>query len=387
MDNTKNLDKLLTEINHIRKKHDEIAKITGENFNIFQTLRLQSDECSHSRVIAEFLNPNGSHGRGSEFLELFLNLLEVNVNTQNLKKTQVKTEKSIENGRVDILITGNQTTIVIENKIYAADQPRQLARYREAYPKATIIYLTLDGREPPDSSTDGNKNAYNELLSYENHIIKWLEQCKEKSVKFPYLRETIAQYINILKYLTGQARSRQMQDEIIETIFKDANSISAAFFISQNFNNTIPQVFDKKFKPLISEIAKEIGFELIISSPNLHKAWWGFDFIKPEEWKVLKIRFEFARPYLQDIFCGLPGKCHNKNCSNELDKYLRNLSSNSNPLSNWSFVQDMDNYRNRNEEFFIDIFTNEQNIRDVFESKIKELSLIVENAKKQGYSV
>mgnify|MGYP000526485501 CR=1 FL=1 len=55
MDKIKNL---LQQVSIIKKKYDEIAKITGENFNIFSIMRAESDEVrTHSRIIADFLNP------------------------------------------------------------------------------------------------------------------------------------------------------------------------------------------------------------------------------------------------------------------------------------------------------------------------------------------
>ena len=52
-------DGISVEKNDSKKKYDEIAKITGENFNIFSIMRAESDEVrTHSRIIADFLNTN-----------------------------------------------------------------------------------------------------------------------------------------------------------------------------------------------------------------------------------------------------------------------------------------------------------------------------------------
>lgn len=67
------INNLLQQVSIIQKKYDEIAKITGENFNIFSIMRAENDEVrTHSRIIAEFLNPKGIHNQGSVFLKLFL---------------------------------------------------------------------------------------------------------------------------------------------------------------------------------------------------------------------------------------------------------------------------------------------------------------------------
>ena len=72
-----NLIHLLQQVTIIRKKYDEIAKITGENFNIFSIMRAENDEVrTHSRLIAEFLNPKGIHNQGAVFIKIFFDILQ-----------------------------------------------------------------------------------------------------------------------------------------------------------------------------------------------------------------------------------------------------------------------------------------------------------------------
>ena len=52
----------------------ENANRHGERFNIFAILGLQRDENrTHSRYLAELLNPVGRHGEGARFLDAFVN--------------------------------------------------------------------------------------------------------------------------------------------------------------------------------------------------------------------------------------------------------------------------------------------------------------------------
>lgn len=298
-----NIDNLLREVNHICEKYDEIARISGENFNIFQTLGLQSDELSHSKIIAELLNPKGSHGRGDEFLELFLKIIEKDI--QKFKNAYVKTEQSTNDGRVDILITaGSQATVVIENKIYAGDQPAQLARYRKAYPDATIIYLTLDGREPSSFSTDGEKNAYYKLLSYEQHIIPWLEQCREKSVDHPYLRETISQYINLLKILTGQTRSKNMSKELVKTIVRNQENVKSAFAIGENINEIKNEIIINSFVPLMKILANRYTLRYNDDGNNCLQQYWSIRLTNELlEDNCINIYVQFQQS-LKRLYCG-----------------------------------------------------------------------------------
>ncbi|MGB6084071.1 PD-(D/E)XK nuclease family protein [Moheibacter sp.] len=63
---------LLNSVNLIISKYKEIEKVSGESFNIFSIMGMESDEVrTHSAIINELLNPNGSHGLNEVPLELF----------------------------------------------------------------------------------------------------------------------------------------------------------------------------------------------------------------------------------------------------------------------------------------------------------------------------
>src|SRR5688500_17218697 len=80
---TGNINNLLQQIIAINKKYEGIADITGENFNIFRILKVDSNEVrTHSAFLAELLNPKGSHGQKDVFLKLFIeyfNIKEIDV--------------------------------------------------------------------------------------------------------------------------------------------------------------------------------------------------------------------------------------------------------------------------------------------------------------------
>src|SRR5690554_1214303 len=73
-----NLRNFLDNVATISKKYEEIAKITGENFNVFKILRLTTNEVrTHSAFIAELLDPKGCHDQGEVFLRLFIEKLKL----------------------------------------------------------------------------------------------------------------------------------------------------------------------------------------------------------------------------------------------------------------------------------------------------------------------
>jgi hypothetical protein len=210
---------LLSQVNNITRKHQEIARITGENFNIFNLLGVSTSEVRlHSAFLAELLNPHGSHDLGTVFIEEFVLILkqryrrEIEYKPSRARGTIMEhwlgTKTTAEGGYIDIWLeddTGNH--IVIENKIYAGDQENQLLRYHAADRDAPLVYLTLDGREPGEWSTGGDEGVRERtiLLSYKDDIVKWLESCRRHAVNHSLLRETISQYLDLIKQLTHQS--------------------------------------------------------------------------------------------------------------------------------------------------------------------------------------
>lgn len=66
-------ESLLDQVNALLKRYADINQITGEEFNIFRILKLESSEVRmHSAFLAELLNPKGSHGQKDTFLKLFI---------------------------------------------------------------------------------------------------------------------------------------------------------------------------------------------------------------------------------------------------------------------------------------------------------------------------
>jgi len=234
------IQQFINQINEISCKYEEISKISGENFNVFRVIELTSEEVRlHSKFLAELLDPKGSHGQGNIFLDLFIQQLEIkNINSENVK---VYVEKHIGNktdttgGRIDILVEDDKkNTIIIENKIYADDQYKQLVRYHN-YSNNNIFYLNLYGIEPTKESCGElvlDKDF--KVISYKKDIIVWLENCKKESASLPLLREGISHYINLIKFLTGQSNNSTMEKEIRDLIALTPQNIKTAIKIANS---------------------------------------------------------------------------------------------------------------------------------------------------------
>lgn len=240
---------LLNSVSLIKVKYEGIAKETGENYNIFKILGLTTNEVrTHSAFIGDLINPKGSHGFEDKFLNLFLELIERT--DLDSKNCVVEIEKHIggisenyeEGGRIDLIITDkkNHKVVIIENKIYAGDQYKQLVRYNNYHINPTLLYLTLEGGKPSAESTKGLKDeiiASVKCISYKYEIIKWLEACRNLSGNHVLLRETITQYINLIKFLTKQTNNTKMENEIVTQICLNKNNLESAELIVRNFDN------------------------------------------------------------------------------------------------------------------------------------------------------
>lgn len=254
-------DKLLTE--EKRKK--------GEYFNVFSILGLKQKENYHSAFIAELLNPKGNHGMGDALLNEFLQTIDYQLPTFASAKATVQTEAFLgsinedktEGGRADILLyTLNGSAIVIENKIYAADQERQLERYdrhlRQNFNRdnSLLLYLTLDGKQASEHSVHYTIDY--KPISYKQHIYQWLERCTALAFDKPFVRETIVQYQNIIKDLCNMETPNThlteiaLQDNNIEAtmaLLNGYDAINQAIAqIRWNFIDMLKQELRENFK-------------------------------------------------------------------------------------------------------------------------------------------
>ena len=258
VDTMEKIQFLLSQISLLVKKNNEILDVTGARFNMFQILGLSHYETMHSAILAAFLNPAGSHGLKESFLKIFLDIVQIENFDAN--KASVKTEVSVSDyGRIDILIESLGSAIIIENKIYAADQAEQLKRYNEyalhkyGEGRYSIIYLTLDGKCASSDSGDG---VNYKCVSYKETILKWLERCVSAAARFPLVRETINQYINHLKQLTGQDMNTVFLAEMINLLSK-AENIEAVLQIPA----FIGAVKDHLLIKMIDAVAKECDMQ------------------------------------------------------------------------------------------------------------------------------
>lgn len=307
------LEKLLSQVrvyvNEDKQRRAEAFR-RGECYNVFNVLGVDNMELSHSAFLAALLDPDGSHGMQDAFLKAFIDTIAHGGTKPELDTAHAKvyTEYNIGNitettgGRIDILITDRSDTgngkagghaIIIENKIWAADQPNQLVRYHnfgdDVYSKKyVLLYLTRNGDEPSDQSR-GTLNAQDGgylCISYRSDIIDWLRQCARLSFDKPRVRETILQYINLLQQLTNQNIMEQKQ--LIQLLTNKENFEQACAIA-----DTMPAVKQYMVETTLREQLKDDRYE--ITDCTYDRGNFGGISLRPKSWNHCIIKFEFEK--------------------------------------------------------------------------------------------
>ena len=272
MDNIDNITNLLNQIGVIREKNAEILEASGGMFNMFQVCRVDRRETIHSAIIAEFLNPKGSHGLKHKFLECFIAKTLGNdfKDVFNFKEARLYTEHQIPSGRFDIYIEDNshpKNVIIIENKTNYDDQSgEQLEKYyiwaedksaKNEIKNFRLIYLTPNGDDIVFKN--GEEADFDYIpISYRDNLIEWLEGCVSIAARFPLVRETIVQYINLVKKLTNQDMDTKNKEEIVNKIVGNPDFLESAQYIQEIWNDCKRQVC-KNLQTEIEKTAKEFG--------------------------------------------------------------------------------------------------------------------------------
>ena len=286
------LQRLLDEVRLILKKTEvekKEADRRGENFNIFNVLGLTSDETrTHSAFIAELLDPNGSHGLGNQFLQSFVDTIDClkswNFDTKSAKVHKElsiggKNEDCSEGGRIDIAVESNGKAIIIENKIYAGDQEKQLVRYYNYGTKnysngIRLLYLTLNGDDASEYSHEKlvvNEDYY--AIAYNHEISDWLQRCIEFSARHPLVRETLIQYQNLINQLTMNNMDKNSQEELLK-LMSDPKNIDSICSILNLEAKWREQIFNSYVLTPLKEKFKELDIELKNRGVNIKRSDW-----------------------------------------------------------------------------------------------------------------
>lgn len=257
----------------------ETCKKRGELFNIFQVLHLERRETvTHSAFLAELLNPNGSHGMGAACLRSFIQhipcLQKIPFDTTSANVYieyyigEISSDYS-KGGRIDILISdGQNNSIIIENKIDANDQPKQLYRYYQFastnYKNYCILYLTPDKECASELSTKHNNTnlivgEQYFAIQYRKEILEWLSDCQHiaEITQNNTLNIIIKQYISIIKTITN---TMEINDNVLEIMLQEENA-QAILEIIKSAPQWEKQIFHSFIEKLHEALGKDVYLE------------------------------------------------------------------------------------------------------------------------------
>jgi hypothetical protein len=299
--NIEKVKEVISKTKMLLKQEEKIRLLKGEDFNLFKILKVEHFENNtHSAFIAELLNPKGSHQKGNTFLKLFLKRIlkkHFNFTSQHLdfdeyydqfisKTTSLHKEWSIgpindkdkTGGRIDILLKSGNKHITIENKIYANDQKFQIERYCN-YKKGSnlVLYLTLYGTQPDEISKGKLSDEDFQCVSYAEDIKEWIEECLMHAHNEPILRESLKQYLILIKKLTHQMNS-ETKEQLKSLIKGNLSTASAIYHEFERTKDTIKREFRDKVFEALQPVAAQFNLNIKLGndvlSKNKHSQIW-----------------------------------------------------------------------------------------------------------------
>jgi hypothetical protein len=259
-------------------------RLTGERYSIFDAIGRSDSETSHSLFLRHLLDPMETHDQGTVFLDCFVNTVKLLAKEQGInfgenlpydwRGAKALTEVAHDDGRIDIVIElANEACIVIENKVWASEQDRQIARYGKWLESKTchhkvLVFLTSTGY---CSQTKEGFDVINISYGQLAHLLT-LALSRVEPTAIPVL-SVVKQYIDVCNYIfTGSKIMTHSNKEIIELLKNPSN-----FEIALDIGAYVKEIDLDIRKKFISNVVKLLNDRLI--SENISREWvaTGFD--------------------------------------------------------------------------------------------------------------
>lgn len=332
--------------NYFLAKAEEAKKRGYNDYNPLKAVQGVYDEVNmHSGFLHSLLDTNGEHYQDDLFLSLFLDTLGLKKWFGDTKNAQVLKEHK----HIDIYITNGKNHIIIENKILADDQPKQIAQYIETihdensnesvnYENIAVVYLTPFPRKPEKNSLGewdksylfdekGNQIKFEKIIkeqfdekakiyfldeektlryqnpTYKEDILEWIEKCQSKSGvgNITSLNSALEFYKDIVQIITKQKENKMsivdflkkekslVYFDIAHEIIQQAESIKQERlnFLTESLKSEIQQPEYKGWEMLLGK--KEC--EKFKSSPITHQ--WKNIVVYNEKYEESKQTFRF----------------------------------------------------------------------------------------------
>ncbi|OUT19580.1 hypothetical protein B9N60_01295 [Campylobacter concisus] len=291
------------------------------DYNIFTLFHDFSDEVNlHSNFIASLLDPNGDHYKGDIFLKLFLETCGIDDFSIDTSRATVFKEFK----HIDIYISDGKKHIILENKVYAKDQPTQIARYIEAIKKEGaedediyVLYLHPDGKLPDNQSFGDyhakllgeNPSIKFKVISYGKEILEWIDRCKNEVSNITDLNVFLSQYKDVIEMIYNRyKRIDEMETANLVEIFKE--NYTAVSEIANNYQEMRKKIIDGFFEKLSERLKKvynencyKIGGEKIASNKYCQPIK-----IESTNWDLFNFAIEFMGANLTNPIMGFVKK-------------------------------------------------------------------------------
>ena len=378
---------------------------------------LHANENANSRILAklfQYKNINGEYN----ILKSFIEYIKENNKDKDFGKIIIKEPRiTQEEERIDIWIRDSNYAIIIENKIYGAeDRNNQIANYIDKTKQyhykdeqIFVIYMPSITRETSNQTWGNYKNLYQSrfaIVSFCEDVIFWLNNriLPNLTLKEIYLKSAIEQYIDYLERYAGiygkkeQHKILEMLYEICEIKNMDAENVQYEKIMSFHKDlNQYMEIYTKESNDILKKVLNQFI--------NITEKYYGSNFeikidnnlcwiqIYKQEWIQHKVHFEWFYPSLFDernfIFV-LHAEEENKDVWEKIISNIEKHQKESHVLfdnqSNPSFpicfertfhIKDKESFSELSEEekekFLLNAYEKFNFLIDIVDSSIKEL--------------
>ena len=275
-----------------RAVEHELDRLLARRFNALHYLR--TDEHGLSRIVADLLDPRGTHGQGTLFLAVLLGLDRfrnaLSWPVLDPCRITVVTERRIaDERRIDISVEiadGDEKRycLAIENKPYAADQPNQVEDYlrflKDQYKDRFLLaYLSPNGKGPSDWSIRKKElQSWKErfaIMAYaagpaesgdefeemriSSALTDWLRECR-KTCDVDRLRWFLREVETFCdKKFGGTVTTTSEREEVKDFILANDDNVRTAIAVIEAWPETRDEVVRRFLTALRNQVAQHLG--------------------------------------------------------------------------------------------------------------------------------
>ena len=271
-------DGLAPRLETTRVLERELDVKLARRFNVFDYLKSKCgyrvNEATLSRVIADLLDPSGSHGQDTLFLKCLLRGLDLDWTSDiSLQSARIEVERQTDdNRRLDVSVhIDKDHCLAIENKPYAPDRTNQFKDYLYElmkYEKSLLIYLSAGGKPPAEKSltlddldvlqddhlfkimpydNTGGSDREDDFDQYriDYSLADWLGDCR-KSCDIDRLRWFLSEAETFCERQFGGNNVTDAETSTIkEFVLSDERSLKTALTLAKSLPNIVKDVKNK----------------------------------------------------------------------------------------------------------------------------------------------